>query len=360
MTDTTKKAMTEDLCHLIYVQLQFDWRGETDLPADFMQRLDARGWIAEGENNGEFYITDEGEEAIDAHLSAQREGEIVVTKDDAGQIVAVTRQDEERRILSVVAENAPRAITLSEALNTLSDFAANGGTLHGDYAYELHAAVDKMAQREGEAVAFTSIDDLERLHDDGGGIGRVEVNSRATAHRNVPLYISPPHPRVEVTDEMVDRAMTAYEEFLCNGDEADYEAMRAAIQAAINGNAFFDSNIEERMHEDAKNACHHCGESGHKDDAKPRAEPYAYIYEYDTYAGVHREFSPLTWNGLKAVRTVPVYTAQPSPLVDVTDEMIHFLQKWSADGCLQTFEDRQRFRKECAALEAVLSEKGHV
>jgi hypothetical protein len=35
-------------------------------------------------------------------------GEVVVTKTEAGQIVAVTRQDEEGRILSVIAESAPR------------------------------------------------------------------------------------------------------------------------------------------------------------------------------------------------------------------------------------------------------------
>jgi hypothetical protein len=166
MNDTTKKAMTEDLRHLIYVQLQFDWRGETDLPVDFMKRLDARAWIAEGEDNGEFYITDEGEEAINTHLSAQR---------------------------------------------------------------------------DGEAVAFTSIDDLERLHDDGGGIGRVEVNSRATAHRNVPLYISPPHPNLEVTEELAERVAEALQQ---NGwaSGADYEEdflpdVRAAVEAALLGNA---------------------------------------------------------------------------------------------------------------------------
>ena len=40
---------------------------------------------------------------------AEPQGEVVVTKDDAGQIVAVTRQDAEGRILSVVAESAPAA-----------------------------------------------------------------------------------------------------------------------------------------------------------------------------------------------------------------------------------------------------------
>jgi hypothetical protein len=97
------------------------------------------------------------------------------------------------------------------------------------------------AQREGEAVAFTSIDDLERLHDDGGGIGRVEVNSRATAHRNVPLYISPPHPNLEVTEELAERVAEALQQ---NGwaSGADYEEdflpdVRAAVEAALSGNA---------------------------------------------------------------------------------------------------------------------------
>ena len=35
-------------------------------------------------------------------------GEVVVTKTEAGQIVAVTRQDEEGRILSVIAESTPQ------------------------------------------------------------------------------------------------------------------------------------------------------------------------------------------------------------------------------------------------------------
>lgn len=35
----------------------------------------------------------------------------------------------------------------------------------------------------------------------------------------------------EVTDEVIDKAMTAYDEFLGAEDEADYEAMRAALQS---------------------------------------------------------------------------------------------------------------------------------
>lgn len=40
------------------------------------------------------------------YLEAEPEGEIVVTKNQTGQIVAVTRQDEEGRILKVIAESA--------------------------------------------------------------------------------------------------------------------------------------------------------------------------------------------------------------------------------------------------------------
>lgn len=36
-----------------------------------------------------------------------------------------------------------------------------------------------------------------------------------------------------VMDEQIDRAMTAYDEFLGSEDEADYEAMRAALIAAM-------------------------------------------------------------------------------------------------------------------------------
>ena len=43
-------------------------------------------------------------------------GEIVVTKNAAGQIVAVTRQDEEGRILSVLAESEPAAVAVPDAL----------------------------------------------------------------------------------------------------------------------------------------------------------------------------------------------------------------------------------------------------
>lgn len=55
---------------------------------------------------GDGYIAADDIPAICAAIDAdrQRRGEVVVTKDDTGAIVAVTRQDEEGRILSVIAE----------------------------------------------------------------------------------------------------------------------------------------------------------------------------------------------------------------------------------------------------------------
>ena len=64
-----------DLRHLIYLDTQFNWRGETDLKLPEMHALEARGWIAEAAENGEFEITDAGREAIEAALAAQGQGD---------------------------------------------------------------------------------------------------------------------------------------------------------------------------------------------------------------------------------------------------------------------------------------------
>ena len=54
-------------------------------------------------------------------------------------------------------------------------------------------------------------------------------------------------------------------------------------------------------------------------------EPYCYVYEYDGVFGLHREFYPLSYNGMKPSRTVPVYTAPPQrrPLTDEEIEDIY-------------------------------------
>ena len=67
---------SRDLRHLIYLDTQFNWRGETDLKLPEMQALEARGWITEGAENGEFEITDAGREAIEAALAAQGQAKV--------------------------------------------------------------------------------------------------------------------------------------------------------------------------------------------------------------------------------------------------------------------------------------------
>lgn len=43
--------------------------------------------------------------------------------------------------------------------------------------------------------------------------------------------------------------------------------------------------------------------------AEPQPEPYCYIYEYDSPFGLHREFYPSEWNGLKPSRTIALHAA---------------------------------------------------
>lgn len=60
-------------------------------------------------------------------------------------------------------------------------------------------------------------------------------------------------------------------------------------------------------------------------------EPYLYVYEYDTYNGcVHREFSPIAWNGMQPARTIALYRQPPQQGAAVTDDEIR--AEWRAAG----------------------------
>lgn len=63
-------------------------------------------------------------------------------------------------------------------------------------------------------------------------------------------------------------------------------------------------------------------------DAKepPHAEPYCYIYEYDSALGLHREFYPRTWNGYEPSRTVQLYAA-PQDRKPLTSDQITAIYK---------------------------------
>ena len=58
----------QDLRHLIVMDTQYGWNGETTLKLPEIEQLVARGWVAEGDENNEYDITDAGRAAIDAAL----------------------------------------------------------------------------------------------------------------------------------------------------------------------------------------------------------------------------------------------------------------------------------------------------
>lgn len=54
----------------------------------------------------------------------------------------------------------------------------------------------------------------------------------------------------------------------------------------------------------------------------PVQEPYCYVYEYDSPHGLHREFYPREYNGMKPTRTVQVYTAPPQRTAEPVEEPV--------------------------------------
>lgn len=57
-----------DLRQLIVCDTQFGWCGETTLDLMDINRLVERGWLAEGHENAEYHVTDEGRAIIAARL----------------------------------------------------------------------------------------------------------------------------------------------------------------------------------------------------------------------------------------------------------------------------------------------------
>ena len=70
---------------------------------------------------------------------------------------------------------------------------------------------------------------------------------------------------------------------------------------------------------------------------KAATMPYLYVYEYESHFGLHREFSPRKWNGMKPTRTVALYTAPPAQV-----------------ATRQGLTDKERNAIECAISEVEL------
>ena len=67
--EAERKLYAEDIRHLIVMQTQFGWNGETSIKLEEIQRLVERGWVTESEENWEYDITDDGEHVIASALS---------------------------------------------------------------------------------------------------------------------------------------------------------------------------------------------------------------------------------------------------------------------------------------------------
>jgi hypothetical protein len=265
MNDTTKKAMTLEPCPFCGSSAKlFDWEHDT---------------------HGTVYsVTCENEECPIAELYADRPTE--------AQAIAAwnTRH-----------RTAPRAITLSEALNTLSDFAADGGTLHSDYAYELHAAVDKMAQREGEAAycasvqrvidaALALISDAEEFETADGLVNAAQLHlwhALEDAIENVG--------RAEIINAHLSAQCDVFVDFESLGTAGPFKIVEGRITLPI-------VTIKDivQMY-----------------DAVPRESEAVgeYLANVDEYGGIR-------WIGAKPPHGTKLYTAPPPPSVEVTEKLV--------------------------------------
>lgn len=78
------------------------------------------------------------------------EGHVVVTRNEAGQAVAVTRQDEEGRILSVIAEFEHEPGVSVATLRALSDLWASDRSYTGSPVDDIRALIDEPTGEQPE------------------------------------------------------------------------------------------------------------------------------------------------------------------------------------------------------------------
>ncbi len=70
-SETSAEVLATDIRNLIVMDTQFGWRGSTELKHEEILRLEARGWVAEGDENCEYDLTDEGRAVISRALAAR-------------------------------------------------------------------------------------------------------------------------------------------------------------------------------------------------------------------------------------------------------------------------------------------------
>ena len=101
----------------------------------------------------------------------------------------------------------------------------------------------------------------------------------------------------------------------------------------------------------AATKCRVCGRvTKQAEPVEPVQQPYCYVYEYDGVFGLHREFYPVPYNGMKPSRTVPVYTAPPQRKPLTEEEIAAEWQKASecaskSEGAVTTSQFVQMFAR---------------
>ena len=201
------------------------------------------------------YLEKHADEIFNGHHNRQEQGMSTMTLDKAFDAVRDAREqayaDGDSRTGHALAE---ALVVLRERIDHLTSREAKGdskyekgwhagyneGMTHKGPASE---SFDKGYQAGlahktiGEAVATLIVHEDRELADNWGTVG---LHYPLVAKMPAGDYLLYTHPAAqeadktvsEVDDAMIDRAMTAYDEFLGSDDEADYEAMRAALIAA--------------------------------------------------------------------------------------------------------------------------------
>lgn len=88
--------------------------------------------------------------SVIARLLTPPEGHVVVTRNEAGQAVAVTRQDDDGRILSVIAEFENHPSVPVATLAALADRWASDRNYSGSPVDDIRALIDELTSARPE------------------------------------------------------------------------------------------------------------------------------------------------------------------------------------------------------------------
>lgn len=240
--DKTLDATRQAVRHLIVCDTQFAWNGSTTLKLQEMMDLQARGWIAEGEDNLEFNLTEAGEEVVARALESGAPATLATAKHGGCVQLATVPYDRARELIG-------------DAYN-----AGTHGIGYSQQAMELHdAVITAQPSPGGQGDALLPCPFCgESLTINGAGDGVHPRDSDCILAQHVVVADHAPHAAawnrralaarqpvgelVEATDAMVEAALQStvannaapWRQVVASEDHADFISdMRAAINAAL-------------------------------------------------------------------------------------------------------------------------------